>query len=259
MLIEKIDSDALAGKVILVTGAGDGIGKQAALSYAQHGATVILLGKTVKKLEATYDEIEEAGWPQAAIIPLDLEKATPEEYAGLAVTIDQEFGRLDGLLNNAGVLGYLSPFEFVETATWDRVMQVNLRATFLMTQQLLPVLKKADKASVIFTTSSVARQGRAFWGPYSISKAATENMMQILADEHENTSLRFNCINPGATRTNMRASAFPGEKADSVKTPAEIIAPWLYFMADISETVSGQSIDAQPGRKPGLVAEETTH
>lgn len=242
---------ALKDKVILVTGAGAGIGKTAAIQYAKYGATVILLGRTTRKLEQTYDEIVELGYPEPAIIPLDLKGATPQNYADMAMTIEQQFGCLHGILHNASILGQLQPLVQIPAEEFQEVMQVNVNGTLYMTQALLPILKKAPSASVIFTSSSVGVKGRAFWGSYSISKFATEGMMQILADEYENSEMRFNCINPGGTRTGMRAKAFPGEDPNSLKTPEDIMSPYLYLMADDSKGVTGQTIAAQPKRKPG--------
>lgn len=238
-------ADALKNKVILVTGAGDGIGKVAALTYARHGATVILLGKTVNKLTAVYDEIVAAGGAEPAIVPLDLKGATAKHYRDMATTIEAEFGRLDGVLHNAGILGVLTPFEHIDLPTWNDIMQVNVTAAMLMTQALLPVLKRADSASVVFTSSGVGRKGRAFWGPYAVSKFATEGLMQIMADELENSNIRVNCINPGATRTAMRSKAYPGEDVNTLKTPADLMWLYLYLMSDDSKTVNGQSLDAQ--------------
>lgn len=235
----------LDGKVILVTGAGDGIGRQAALSFASVGATVILLGKTVKKLEAVYDEIVACGGQEPAIIPLDLNGATKQNYIDMASTIAAEFGKLDGLLHNAGILGVLTPFSHIDLETWQKILQVNLTSTMLMTQALLPVLAKAPHASVVFTSSGVGRKGKAYWGAYSVSKFATEGMMQVIADEYENSSIRTNCINPGATRTKMRNAAYPGENQAQLKTPLEIMPTYLYLMADASIDVNGQSLNAQ--------------
>ncbi|CAM4220349.1 YciK family oxidoreductase [Vibrio agarivorans] len=242
----SVSSNALEGKVILVTGAGAGIGKQAAISYAQHGATVILLGRTVKKLEQTYDEIESAGYPKPAIVPLDMMGASKQNYLDMADTIEGQFGKLDGVLHNAGALGVISPFDQIEEKMFDEVMQVNVKATFVMTQALIPVLKKSNDARIIFTSSTVGHQGRAFWGAYSISKFATEGMMQILADEFSDSPIRVNAINPGGTRTAMRASAFPAEDADLLKTPLDIMPLYLYLMAPEGQSVHGQCIDAQP-------------
>ena len=236
----------LEGRIILVTGAGDGIGRAAAKTYAAHGATVVLLGRTLEKLESLYDEIEAAGYPQPAIVPLNLESATEHEYMELANTLEQEFGRLDGLLNNAGSLGVRTAIETYDPTIWTQVMQVNVNAAFMLTQALLPLLQSSDDASVIFTSSGVGRKGRAYWGAYAVSKFATEGLMQVMADELENTSpIRVNCINPGATRTQMRVTAYPGEPPQTNPTPEEIMPVYLYLMGEDSKEVNGQSLNAQ--------------
>lgn len=240
--------DLLNNKVILVTGAGDGIGRQAALQYGAHGATVVLLGKTVKKLEAVYDELLAQGSPEPAIIPLDLAGATKAHYQDLAETLKQQFKRLDGVLFNASHLSVLGPFEMIGEDQWDKVMQVNLKSQFLLTQALLPLLKATPHSSIIYTSSGVGKQGRAYWGSYAISKFATEGMMQVLADELSNSSVRVNCINPGATRTDMRARAYPGEDPASLRTAADIMPLYLYLMGQDSQSVNGQSLDAQPDK-----------
>lgn len=237
---------ALANKTILVTGAGDGIGKEAALCYARHGATVILLGKTTKKLEAVYDAIIAEGCPEPAIVPLDLNGATKKHYQDMASTIKAEFGKLDGVLHNAGMLGVLTPFEHIDLETWQKILQVNLTSAMLMTQALLPVMALAPQASLVFTSSGVGRKGRAYWGAYSVSKFGTEGLMQLIADEYEGSTIRTNCINPGATRTKMRTAAYPGENQLTLKTPADLMPLYLYLMADASVGTNGQSLDAQP-------------
>ncbi|RXS44032.1 YciK family oxidoreductase [Idiomarina sp. 29L] len=241
----KATPDLLKDKVILVTGAGDGIGKEAAITFAKHGATVILLGRTVAKLEAVYDAIVEAGYPQPAIIPLDLKGATPSHYRDMAATIQDQFGKLDGVLHNAGLLGILSPFTHIEKDSWDEIMQVNVTGQFAMTQALIPVMEKAPSASLVFTSSGVGRKGRAYWGTYSVSKFATEGMAQVIADEYEGTKLRTNVINPGATRTSMRSKAYPAEDPKSLKTPSDIIPTYLYLMSDDSKHDNGICFDAQ--------------
>src|SRR5690554_5823223 len=204
--------DLLKDKVILVTGAGDGIGKVAAQTYAAHGATVVLLGRTQSKLEQVYDEIETLGGPQPAIYPFNLETATPKEYKDMHQVLEDTFGALHGLLHNAGQLGERTPISNYSPDAWARVMQVNVNAPFLLTQALLPLLEKADNASIVFTSSGVAKRGRAFWGAYAASKAAQDNFMQTLADELDEASIiRANSINPGGTRTAMRAAAYPAE------------------------------------------------
>ena len=251
----SISKNALHNRIILITGAGDGIGKEAALQCAAHGATVILLGRTVAKLEAVYDEIEAQGYPQAAIIPLDLKGATKQHYIDMAETIETQFGRLDGLLHNAGLLGTLSPLDQINESVFDDVMQVNVKAQLLMTQALLPLIKKSQQGRIVFTSSTVGHIGRAFWGSYAISKFATEGMMQVLSDELSNTQICVNAINPGGTRTKMRASAFPAEDTTLLKTPAEIIPLYLYLLSPDCQDVRGQCIDAQPNRKPGIATE----
>ncbi len=247
MLDYQAPNDLLKEKVILVTGAGDGIGKQAALSYAACGATVILLGRTTKKLEAVYDQIESLGYPQAAIVPLNLDTAAEHDYIELANTIETEFGRLDGILHNASILGDRTPLANFEPSTFEQVMRINVTAAFLLNQALIPLLQKAPKASIIFTTSSVGRKAKAYWGAYAVSKFATEAMMQLLADELENISnIRVNAINPGGTRTNMRAHAYPAEDPNTLKPPLDIMPLYLYLMGNDSADVNGQSLDAQP-------------
>ena len=236
----------LKDRIILITGAGSGIGRTAALSFAKHGATVILAGRTIKKLEAVYDEIEQADGPQPAIFPINLEGASAHDYDVVANAIGKEFGRLDGLLNNASILGSRTPVDNYDPSIWDQVMQVNVNAQFYMTQAMLPLLQQSDDASIVFTSSSVGRTGRAYWGAYAVSKFATEGLMQTLADELENTSnIRVNCINPGATRTNMRAKAYPAENPNELPAPEQIMPLYLYLMGPDSQGTNGQSLDAQ--------------
>ncbi|WP_404340316.1 YciK family oxidoreductase [Pseudoalteromonas mariniglutinosa] len=241
----KAAENALTDKVILITGAGDGIGRVAALTYAKHGATIILLGKTTSKLEAVYDEIIAIDGPKPAIVPMDLKGATKQNYRDLAATIEQQFGKLDGLLNNAGMLGSLGPLEHFCVSTFENIMKVNVTAQAMLTKYLFPVLRKSDSASIVFTSSGVGRQGREFWGAYAISKFAVEGMMQTWACEVAKTNIRINCINPGATRTAMRASAYPGEDKNKLATPTDLMPTYLYLMSDDSQDVNGQSLDAQ--------------
>lgn len=239
--------NSLADKIILVTGAGSGIGRVAALTYAQHGATVLLLGKTTSKLEEVYDEIEALGGSQPAILPLNLASASYTEMQQLENLISKEFGRLDGILHNAGILGELTPLEMYDIDTFAKVMQVNFTAVFMLTQALLPLVKAATSGSVVFTSSTVGTHPRAFWGAYALSKQGVEGMSDIFTQETQaTTTLRFNCINPGGTRTNMRAHAFPGENPMSLKTPEDIMPGYLFFMSDDSIGVRGQVVALQP-------------
>ena len=236
----------LADHIILVTGAGDGIGKAAAIAFAHYGAIVILAGRTVAKLEAVYDQIEQAGYPLPTIYPVDLEGATEADYQQLCEVIDEQFGRLDGLLHNAGVLGQRTPLANYKPSVWNTVLQINLTAPFMMTQALLPVLEKSSAASVVFISSGVGRTARAFWGAYSVSKFGIEALSKIWAEELEEvTNIRVNALNPGRTRTMMRALAYPGEDPHTLKKPEEIMAAYLYLMGPDSRGISGKTYNAQ--------------
>ncbi len=238
--------DLLKGRTILVTGAGDGIGRVAAKEFASHGATVILLGKTIPKLEAVYDEIEEMGATQPAIYPMNLEGASPHDYLELAEKLKQEFGSLEGLLHNAAILYYLSRIDDYEPQTWLKVMQINLNAPFLLTQTLLPLLHKAKDASILFTSDHVGRKGKAYWGAYGVSKFGIEGLMQTLADETRDTSaIRVNSIAPGPTRTGLRTQAFPGEDPANIKPPEALMPLYLWLMGPDSIGKTGMSVDAE--------------
>jgi NAD(P)-dependent dehydrogenase (short-subunit alcohol dehydrogenase family) len=240
-------NNCLDGKTILVTGAGDGIGRVAALTYARYGATVLLLGRTSSKLEYVYDEIESFGGKQPAMLPMNLEGATYAEMQQLEGLIHKEVGQLDGILHNAGMLGQLTPLEMYDVDTFAQVMKVNFTATFMLTQALLPLLKDAANGSIVFTSSTVGTHPRAFWGAYALSKQAVEGMSDIFTQETQNTTnLRFNCVNPGGTRTNMRAHAYPGENPMSLKTPEDIMAGYVCLMSDDSIGVRGQVVELQP-------------
>jgi NAD(P)-dependent dehydrogenase (short-subunit alcohol dehydrogenase family) len=238
--------DLLDGRVILVTGAGDGIGRAVSLLLAAHGASVVLLGRTVSKLEGVYDAIEQAGGPQPAIFPMDLLRATPDDTQRLAAGIHDTFGRLDGVLHNASVLGVMSSLAHYEPQTWLEVMQVNVNAAFLLSTTLLPLLERSDDARVVFTSSGVGRKGRAHWGAYAVSKFATEGLMQVLADETESQRrIRVMCINPGATRTSMRAAAYPAEDPARLRTPEDIAPAYLYLFGPAGAALHGRTLDAQ--------------
>ena len=239
--------DLLDNRIVLVTGAGSGIGRAAALSFARHGARVVLHGRTVSKLETVYDEIVSMEAPTPAIAPMNLAKAGGPDYYQLAETLQAEFGRLDGLLHNAGVLGQRAPIEHHDVGAWAEVLHVNLTAPFVLTQTLMPLLKSSSDASIVFTSSGVGRKGRAYWGAYAVSKFGVEGLAQVLADELEDsTNIRVNCINPGSTRTSMRSAAYPAEDPDTLPIPEDLMPAYLYLMGPDSHGVTGASIDAQP-------------
>jgi NAD(P)-dependent dehydrogenase (short-subunit alcohol dehydrogenase family) len=231
----------LEGKVILITGAAGGIGEIISKTFAQYGATIILLGRTISKLEKLYDQIEQAGYPQPAIYPLNLEGATPHDYEELANRLGEEFGRLDGLVHNAAMLGGLTPIEHYDVGRWYQILQVNLSAPFMLTKACIPLLKQSNASSVIFTTDSMAKQPKAYWGAYSVAKAGLENMSKMLAEElEEQGNVRFNCLDPGATKTLFRARIYPGENPQTLPLPETLMPAYLYLMSEQSKGISGE-------------------
>jgi NAD(P)-dependent dehydrogenase (short-subunit alcohol dehydrogenase family) len=233
-MIPDTDDIRLDDRVILITGAGDGIGKAAALACAERGATVILLGRTVHKLEQVYDEISNSGWPEPAIYPMNLEGATPADYDDLNLNIDKEFGRLDGLLHNAGWLGASTPIDLYDTELWYRVMQVNLHAPFLLTKACIPLLRKSSAARIVFTADD---KSSAYWGAYGVAKAGQLSLMQILADELESRNIPVNAVIPGPIRTRFRTMAYPAEDMRKLTRPEEITDAFVYLLSDrVTET-----------------------
>ena len=236
--------DLLKERVLLVTGAGDGIGRAVAKGLAMHGATVVLLGKTIKKLESVYDDIMQAGGPMPGIYPMDLRGATDKDHQDLAAVLDKEYGRLDGLLHNAGILGERAPIEHHDAQIWQQVMQVNLSAPFLLTKASLPLLYKSPDASVVFTASSVGRKPRAYWGAYAVSKAGLEALSAMLADETEfRGSVRVNSFDPGSVRTEMRRLAFPAEDRSQLLSPEQLLPAYVYLLGPDSRGITGQQFE----------------
>lgn len=238
--------ELLAGRVILITGASDGIGRALALECAKLGAQVVLHGRNTAKLERVYDDIVAIdGAQRPSIAVMDLATADSNAYTSLADSLAEEFGRLDGLVHNASILGERYALRQYDAVLWQQVMHVNVTAAFALTQVCLPLMDAAEDPSMIFTTSGVGNRGKAFWGAYSVSKFATEGLAQVLADEHREGKLRVNCINPGATRTNMRLEAYPAEDRDLLKTPEDILPTYLYLLGPDSRGVTDERFDAQ--------------
>lgn len=248
MLNYQADPQLLRDKVILVTGASAGIGKEAALTYARHGAHLVLLGRSPERLDELASRIQIEGGITPIRYPLDLLTARAEDYRQLADDLAAQVQQLDGLLLNAGILGTLSPIEQADLQEWQQVQHVNVTSSLLLIQALLPLLRRSLAAAILFTSSGVGRRGRAHWGAYAVSKFATEGLMQVLADELASTHIRVNAINPGATRTAMRATARPEEDPASLRTPADLMPLYLYLMGKDGQSIHGQSVDAQQPR-----------
>ncbi len=238
------DPKLLTNRTILVTGAGDGIGRVAAITYAKFGANLILLGRTRQKLDSVRDEIAEDTGQSSLIIPVDLARFDAKSAVELKRGLEGEYFCLDGILHNASILGPKTKIEQYPYDDWIQVFQVNVHSAYLITQALLPLLRKARDATIVFTSSGVGRRGRAQWGAYSLSKFATEGLTQVLSDElKEDSNIRVNSLNPGATRTAMRAEAFPSEDPQTLPTPEEHMLLYLYLMGPDSLGVTGRAFD----------------
>ena len=239
-------ADLLKDRIILVTGAGDGIGRAAARRLGAQGATVILLGRTIRKLEQVYDELEQAGAPKPAIYPMNLEGATPKDYADLAQVIETEFGRLDGLLHNAALFEGLTPIANYDLELWYRTLQVNLNAPFLLTHALLGLLNRSTDASIVFTADQVSEEGQAYWGAYAVAKGGADTLMKILSSELEtNTAIRVNSLDPGRVRTALTQKAYPGRNPAAWADPEAVLNAYLYLLGPDSRGVTGQRFRAQ--------------
>ena len=235
------DDDLLKDRVILVTGAGTGIGRAISLAFARYGATVVLLGKTLKELEYVYDEIEDAGYPEPAIYPLNMEGATAKDYQDMANTFAEKLGGLDGIVLNAAWLAAYMPFKEYDVETWSKTLSVNLHANFLIVQTCLPLLEAANDPAIIFSAHDSVK---AYNGAFGISKAGTQAMMDILADEYDSGEnfIRINSIDTGPLRTQMRKLNYPGEDIESLAMPESIVGSYLYFMGSDAGKRTGEKI-----------------
>ncbi len=242
----KPEAGSFAGRVILITGASSGLGRALAIECARAGASVILSGRNGAKLERVYDDIEALGAPQPAIAMLELATATAVDYDSLASIIDGEFGKLDGLVHAAGLLGDRTPLEQYDVPTWCKVLHVNLTAPFILTQVLLPTLRKSADASIIFVSSGVVRNPRPFWGAYAVAKTGLESVRIMLSQEIEGEpNIRVNSVNPGRMRTAMRAAAYPAEDPNTLPTPQSVSGIFLYLLSAQGRGVDGEYFDAQ--------------
>jgi len=229
----------LAGRIALITGASRGIGAAVAKRFAAEGAHVVLIARTVGGLEEVDDAVKAVGGT-ATLVPMDL-AAAGDGIDQLGGHLFQRFGRLDILVANAAILGALSPLGHIDPGHWDRVVATNLTANWRLIRSLDPLLRHAPSGRAIFVTSGVARRVVPYWGAYAVSKAALDMMVGIYASEVENSNLRVNLINPGATRTRMRAQAYPGEAPESL-VPPEAHTEAFVRLAEASCTLHGQWI-----------------
>lgn len=229
----------LAGRVALITGASRGIGAAVAKRFAAEGAQVILTARTVGGLEEVDDQIRKAGRGNATLVPLDLAKGAEIDKLGPAIL--ERFGKLDILVGNAGQLGVLSPLGHIDPPVWERVFAVNVAANWRLIRICEPLLKLSPAGRAIFVTSTVAQGTHPYWGAYAASKAALESMVRTWAGEIGQTNIRANLLNPGRTRTRMRAEAFPGEDPLSVKPPEDVAAV-MVPMASAEETRQGEVV-----------------
>jgi len=232
----------LKDKVILVTGANRGFGLAITMSLSKAGATVIMLGRDLGSLEYAYDAVVDAGYNEPILYPLDLEGATPENYQELQDNILDKFEKLDGLIHNAAILGAQMPIEQYDIKLWYSTLQINLSAPFMLTQFLIPLLLKSEDARILFLSSSVGREAKAYWGAYSVSKFGIEGFAKTLSEELEKTNISVNTINPGKLRTEMRRTAYPAEDSSTVPMPEEKSAAIVYLLSGLSPKMNGEQL-----------------
>ena len=232
-------------KVILVTGAADGIGRAVTLALAEQGATVLMIDKKARHLEKLFDLIVERDFAEPVILPVDLMDVTPESATTIAQAVNDDIGHIDGILHNAAELGSPSPLDQYDMSYWNQVMQVNLYAPYILTRALLPLLKQDHATNVIFSSADVGREAEAYWGAYSIAYAGIEAQMKIWSQELEQTSnVKINSIDPGPVRTTLRRKSHPGESQESLISPQEIAPAYLKVLAN-KEEITGQQLTIQ--------------
>jgi NAD(P)-dependent dehydrogenase (short-subunit alcohol dehydrogenase family) len=237
---------SLVGRVILITGSGQGLGRAIALAAAEAGATVILHGRKVSRLESVYDEIVARDRPQPFIFPLDLATAAAPDFAAMAQAIQAQAGRLDGIVHNAALLASLSPIEQQSLDQWLNVLRVNLAAPFALTRACVPLLSASPDASVVFTLDTRGQEPKAFWGGYAASKAGLAALVGVLADEWENrANLRVNGVVPGPMDSPMRKQTHPGGSLEPLPSPEELAPLYLHLVAGQTKAESGTIVDAR--------------
>jgi NAD(P)-dependent dehydrogenase (short-subunit alcohol dehydrogenase family) len=243
------DEKILRGKVALVTGGSRGIGRAIAAAYVQNGASVFICGRNVNDIEATLREMRQIG---GVVDGLTGDVGKAEDVEHIVDKAVQRFGAIDVLVNNASILGPREPIANYPLAAWNEVIRINLTGLFLITRAILPIMLERRRGSIINVTSGVGRRGKARWGAYAVSKAGLENLTQVLADEVSQTGLRVNSVNPAATRTRMRAEAYPAEDPLALPAPEEITPIFVYLASDASAGVTGQSLEARDWLGPNI-------
>ena len=226
----------MEGKTILITGANRGIGKSLAKNFSNIGANVILLGKNEDSLNEVYDEIISCTKTKPLIIESDLNLLDLDGAHQIKKAIVNQYGVLDGLIYNAAKLGKMTSIEDYEDGLWKEIINTNLNSSFLIYKELIPILKAAPSGRIIFTSSGVAEVGKAYWGAYSVSKFAVKGLAEIIRDELDSTSnVKVFNYDPGATKTSMRASAYPGEDPNNLKDPDKLFGDYLWFFSEESQ------------------------
>lgn len=240
----------MAGKTLLITGAAGGLGSAIARKAATLGADLVLLDHNQNKLNELHDELDAEHGKQPGLYPLDMRGATTDDYKQLADTIEEVFKGLHGIVHCAATLGQISPIDHTDAKTWQETFAVNLHAPVLLTQALLPLLRKTGNGGIVFTTDN---KNTAYWGAYGISKSSIESAMRIIADELDtpndantaeaNIGVTCNAINPGPMRTNLRSSAYPGEDPNSITPPDDKVPAYLYLLSDGGKECNGLSVE----------------
>lgn len=243
---DQLTRASLDGRVVLITGAAGGIGRPLSLACARAGATVVLHGRVVRKLEALYDDIVAANLPEPVILPLDLARAEASDLANVASALDSQFGRLDALVHTAAMLGSLGPLEHQSFDNWLALLRVNVAAPMGLTRIVMSLLARAPDGSVVFTLDNRGQEPRAYWGGYAVTKAAIGALAHELADEWEHRpNLRVNAIVPGPIRSPLRGQSHPGEDPSVLPMPETLVPLYLYLIAGQSKTDSDALIDVQ--------------
>ncbi|MDA9815123.1 SDR family NAD(P)-dependent oxidoreductase [Gammaproteobacteria bacterium] len=238
------EKNFLAEKNILITGASKGIGREVAMSLSKYGANVVLLARDENNLDALYDEIVNTHKTSPMIIKCDLNDLDENKAQEIANVLSENISCLDGLIHNAAILGKMASMIDYDLITWNKVIQTNLTSSYLLTKFLSPMMEQSTNPRIIFTSSGVVKKGRAFWGAYAVSKTAIKSMSEILQDELEPISnIKVFNFDPGATRTSMRAFAYPAEDPESLKNASSLIDYYLWMLSDFSNHTNNRYIE----------------